>query len=64
VVWHGSVNISTNFTAHFSEADAPRVFFHPDVCLKTAVTELIRQMAAAIQTNTVSAVPSPPAAQK
>ncbi len=60
VVWQSSINISTNFEAHFSEADEPVVFVHPDNCLKAAVTELIHQMAAALQTNTVSAVPSPP----
>jgi hypothetical protein len=71
VVWQTSISMSTNFSAHFSQADAPMVFFHPDRCLKTAVTELIRQMAAALQTNAVGAVPSPvageppgPAAQK
>jgi hypothetical protein len=71
VVWQSSISISTNFGAHFSEADTPMVFFHPDHCLKIAVTELIRQMATALQTNTVRAVTSPlaveppvPAAQK
>jgi osmotically-inducible protein OsmY len=48
VLWHDTITVSTNFTAHFSAADEPAVFNHADNCLKQAVTELIQNLAKTI----------------
>ena len=61
VVWQSSIDITTNFVADFAAANEQVIFSHPDNCLKTVVTELTRQLAAALQTNTVTIPPPLPA---
>jgi curli biogenesis system outer membrane secretion channel CsgG len=56
VLWTGSVSASTNFTAHWRNADEPMVFRHADESLKQAVADLIRHLAKVpTQSNTVTA---------
>lgn len=45
-VWTDTISVSTNFTAHWQQADVPVVFHHADACLKQAVAELIQRLAA------------------
>lgn len=49
-VWQDSIVINTNFPVHWMAADQDLMFNHPDHCLKQAVTELIRRLAAIPQT--------------
>ena len=52
VLWHDTITVSTNFTAHWSAADEDAVFQYPDDCLKSAVGELIPLLANALKGKT------------
>ena len=52
VLWHDTITVSTNFTAHWSAADEEVVFQHADDCLKSAVGELIHRLAEALKGKT------------
>lgn len=54
VLWQKSINVQTNFPAHFDAAETDKVFTHADNALKEAVTEMINLIGTAQLTNQVS----------
>ena len=44
LIWSGTVVSSTNFAAHWRNAEEPVVFAHADDSLKRAVSELVRKL--------------------
>jgi hypothetical protein len=46
-----SINVNTNFIAHFGQAKGAAVYRHADGCLKQAVAELIRRLGTQLTSN-------------
>jgi hypothetical protein len=55
LVWQNTINEGTNFVGHWLAGDTAKVFDHADNCLKTAVSELIRQLAEKLEHNSTPA---------
>lgn len=54
ILWKDSISLSTNYTAHYFEADPVNIFCRSNLLLKDAVNEMVRHLGNSMFTNRVS----------